>query len=250
MRPTPLRSVTVAVPLLLAAAVAALPDPAAAQAPMRGEVRQIVTFSFLPGRTPEALEAYRSEAVPLYRRDEAMRSFRAFREVESPVPLDLVVVSAFDGMAGMDRSNARLRELAETAGTSLGAVYGRIGAMASGHTDEFVAMLPELGAGDPASRRLTAFVRYRVVPGQAAAFEEALGPLAAWAAEAGVASSTGRFLLSDGWDYVRVLGFDSLGDFERYRTAAGGAEARERVARLTAARRDLIVASVPELAVR
>lgn len=44
------------------------------------------------------MTAFRDHAIPLYRRDEAMLSFRAFREIESPVALDLIVVSAFRGM--------------------------------------------------------------------------------------------------------------------------------------------------------
>ena len=58
-----------------------------------------------------------------------MLRFRGFREAESPEPLDLIVVSTFRGMAGMDASNRTPRERAEKANTSMGELYGRIGAL-------------------------------------------------------------------------------------------------------------------------
>lgn len=223
----------------------------AAQVPIESEVRQIVTFSFLPGKSGEALAVFRDRAIPLYERDEAMRSFRGFREVESPIQLDLIVVSAFAGMAGMDESNAGLRALAEEAGTSIGAIYGGIGALSSGHTDQFVEMLPALGTGDASSRRLTAFVWYRVLSGQNAAFEQALERTVVPHEELeGIASATGRFLVSDGWSYLRFLAFDSLGDYHAYWSNLRAVGANASLAALTTERREVIVAGVPELSVR
>jgi hypothetical protein len=221
------------------------------QVPVEGEVRQIVTFRFLPGRSGEALEIYRQEALPLYRDDEEMLSLRMFREVESPVPLDLVVVRGFVGMAGMDRSNDRLREISADAGTSIGSIYGRIATESSGHTDEFVEMLPALGSGDPASMRLTVFIRYRVVPGEAEAFEHAVETgLAPWEASQGIPAATGRFLISDGWHYLRVIGFESLGAFQEYRRRLSAQSVQSRIDRLTVAGQEIMVASISDLAVR
>ncbi len=222
-----------------------------AQVPVESEVRQILTFGFLPGKTAEAVRVYREQAIPLYEKNSAMLSVRAFREVESPVPLDLIIVSAFQGMAGMDASNAALRTLAEQAGTSIGALYGHIGALSSGHTDEFVEMLPALGSGDPSARRLTAFVWYRVLPGEQDAFERLLeSAIVPWESSLGVPSATGRFLVSDGWHALRLLGFDSLGDYQAYWTRLRAHPAAGGLDRLIAARREVIVAAVPELAVR
>ena len=61
----------------------------------------------------------------------------------------------------------------------------------------------------------------------------------------GIPSSTGRFLLSDGWDYLRFVGFESLGDYQAYWESLG-----PRIAEYTAVTRQAIVASMPELAVR
>ena len=230
-------------------AVAAFAAPAslAAQAARPGEVRQLVTFRFLPGRSAEATRVFAEQAVPLYERNAAMRSFRGLREVESPVPLDLVVISSFDGMAGMDASNEALRALAVSAGSSIGAIYGGIAALSQGHTDEFVSMLPELGGGDPVAERLVALVRYRAVPGAEARLEGALREVAAWERARGVPASTGRFLVSDGWTHLRVLGFPSLGAYQAYVDAV-----RERgyLTGVVALRREVILAPVPELAVR
>lgn len=222
-----------------------------AQVPVESEVRQIVTFSFLPGKSGEARAIFRDRAIPLYHKDEAMLSFRGFREIESPIPLDLIVVSAFNGMAGMDDSNASLSIIAKQEGTSIGAIYSGIGALTSGHTDQFVEMLAALGNGDASSRRLTAFVWYRILPGQAASFEEILGnEVVPWEKEHIIPSATGRFLVSDGWDYLRLLAFDSLGDFHDYWTRVGLEAEHSRIDNLTAERREVIVASVPDLSVR
>ncbi|MEQ9398706.1 MAG: hypothetical protein RJQ04_06010 [Longimicrobiales bacterium] len=225
--------------------------PLDAQVPVPGEVRQLVTFTFLPGRSADALELYRSEALPLYRADEAMLSFRAFREVESPVPLDLVIVRGFQGMVGMDASNEGLREIAAAAGSSIGGLYGRISALSSGHTDQFVEMLPDLGAGDPAASRLTAFIWYRTAPGAGADFERRLrrGVVSleqTW----GVPSSTGRFLVSDGWDYLRILGFESLGAFQDYWTRMAASQVGRGLDELTAARREAVLADLPDFRIR
>jgi hypothetical protein len=221
-----------------------------AQVPVEGEVRQLVTFSFLPGKSAEATAVFRDQAVPLYRQDEAMLTFRAFREVESPVPLDLIVVSSFRGMSGMDASNVALRELATAAGTSIGAVYGQIGGLSSSHTDQFVEMIPSLGRGDPTASRLTALIWYRVLPGQRAAFETALGESVADGGGVAVSSATGRFLLSDGWDYLRFVGFDSLGQYQEYWDEVSGRPSQARIDTLVSAHRQVILAGVPSLAVR
>lgn len=227
------------------------PAQASAQVPIEGEVRQLVTFRFLPGMAAEANALYRARAIPLYEQDEAMLSFRALREVESPVPLDLIVVSSFQGMAGMDESNAALRRLAEASGSSIGAIYGSIGQFSESHHDQFVEMLSPMVNGDPSTKRLVALVWYRVLPGEASSFERALeADIVPWERELGVPTSTGRFLLSDGWSYLRFLGFDSLADYQAYWTDLGAEEASQTVEGVTALRREAILAPVPELSVR
>jgi hypothetical protein len=235
----------------IAATLAGAAGPAHAQTPVDGEVRQLVTFRFLPGKSGEALAMYRERAVPLYEQNEAMLSFRGLREVESPVPLDIIIMSAFQGMAGMDASNAALRALAEASGSSIGAIYGSLGALSQSHDDQFVEMLPALGNGDATSKRLVALVWYEVTPGANAEFESALSDeVAAWEQSTGVPAATGRFLVSDGWSYLRFIGFDSLAAYQQHRAGLTLLGAGSRIANITTRKRDVILSSVPELAVR
>lgn len=214
------------------------------------EVRQIVTFSFLPGRSADGVRLFREKALPLYEANPAMRSFRGFREVESPVPLDLVVVSSFEGMGGMDESNAALRRLAAERETTIGGIYGEISAIASEHTDQFAEMVPGMGRGDPASTALTAVIWYQVHPDSAAVFETALIRLAAFEYDDEIPSATGRMLLSDGWDYVRFLGFESLGAYQTYWQTVTAARDYGLLAGSTLRRREVILSRIPDLDVR
>ncbi|MBT8488660.1 MAG: hypothetical protein HKN72_01445 [Gemmatimonadetes bacterium] len=235
---------------LLAVAMTTLPMRVAAQEVFPGEVRQLVTFRFVPGGATAARTIFRERALPLYELDTAMRSFRAFREVESSIPLDLIVVSSFEGMAGMDEHNRVISGLPGPDGMGIGGFYGAIGDLIAAHDDQFVAMLPDLSHGDPTSRPRVALVWYRILPGQSDRFEEAIQhELLPRERSAGLPSATGRFLLSDGWHYLRMLGFDSLGAYQAYwdgPTAAG----HEGVDGVTTERREVILAPVPELAVR
>lgn len=236
---------------LAAALAAGSPSGAVrAQVPVASEVRQIVTFSFVPGGAGEAQEIFRELALPLYAGDEAMLSFRGFREIESPVPLDLIVVSAFRGMAGMDDSNAALRRAGEAGGHGIGDFYAAIGPLIASHHDQFVEMIPALGSGDVSSRSRTAFVWYRVAAGENEEFERALARIVAWEQASDIPSATGRFLLADDWDYLRFVALDSLGEYQAYWAGLGEQDGGADLERLTIGRREVIVAPVPGLAVR
>jgi len=222
-----------------------------AQVPIGGEVRQIVTFSFLPGKSNEAINLFRDRAIPLYQQSLAMLSFRGFREVESPVSLDLIVVSAFSGMTGMDQSNEELGKIAQSAGSSLGSLYGGISALSTSHTDQFVEMIASLGNGDTSSRRLTVFVWYRVAPGQGAVFEQVLeASIVPWEVAANTPSASGRFLVSDGWHYLRMLGFNSLDEYQHYWSELAQQSGFDQIDKMTTERREVIVANMVELSVR
>ena len=81
----------------------------------------------------------------------------------------------------MDLSNASLAAEAARSGTSVGAIYGKIGALSVSHHDQFVEMVAPWMNGDPTDKRLVA-------------------------------------LVSDGWHYLCFIGFDSLGYFHDYWT--------------------------------
>ncbi len=246
---------------LLAGALLACAQPdVAAQgtvaATIRSEVRQLVTFHFLPGRADSAVAIYERELVPRYREDAPMRRFRGYREAESPEPLDLIVVSSFDGMAGMDASNATLRTLASS-GRSVFQWYGILSELSLQHHDEFAEMLPEVGDGAVAASDsgagLVVLEYVRLVPGSRSSYERLLGARVRAVERArGVArwSETGRLLISDGWDYVRFIGVASLGGWQAYRQALDDAGASDEIDRLVVARKTIVVRQAPTLSVR
>lgn len=200
-------------------ASAVLSPLAAQNTTASGEVRQIVTFLFQPGRAADAFAIYEKQLKPIYAGVAPLRRFRGYREAESPEPLDLVVVSSYDGMAGMDAANDDLRK-ANPTGQSAFALYGVLSGMTQSHHDQFVEMLPALSDSVTGGADLTVFEYIRVTPGAqqrfptllftfVRSFERERG-LYAW-------SETGRMLVGDGWDFVRIYGIRSLGEWQRYR---------------------------------
>ncbi len=217
------------------------------------EVRQIVSFQFLPGKTEEAIQIFRDETRPLYEANGPMLRFRAYREAESPESLDLVWVSSFLGMEGMDASNRALVEEAARHGTRVGEIYGRILALTSGHRDEFVEMDPRLSWGAVDGAALVVLIRLRLAPGRRSDYETLLRErLAPWEKEHRLAagSESGRFLLSDGFDFFRILGISSLGEWHRYVEAQRGAPFAAELEGWIAESRQVILAPVRELSVR
>ncbi len=173
------------------------------------DVIQIVTFRFAPGQSGAAIDAFRDLALPLYEQDPDMLEFRAYREVESPTALDLVVISHFRGMAGMDRSNAKLRGLTTPSGTSIGAVYAGIGALSVGHTDEFVEIAVGTSLASMDGSRLVV-LEYMEGSGVAdfRAVPDRVLPKPEHGATGGLA---GPMIIADGWGYFRMFGVESLG---------------------------------------
>lgn len=246
----PTRSVSLPLVATMAAAML-LSAPARAQVPA-AEVRQIVTFLFQPGRGSEALTIYERQLKPIYEGVTPLRRFRAYREAESPEPLDLVVISTYDGMAGMDAANAALRRPGP-GGQSAFALYGTLSAMTQTHHDQFVEMIPVLSDSVSVESPLTVFEYVRLAPGAQASWETMLWTavrpferrldLYQW-------SEAGRMLVSDGWDYVRIFGIRSLGDWHRYQQQVRGAAFSQELRALVAARKTLILRGDARLSVR
>ena len=218
------------------------------------EVRQLVTFQFLPGKSSEAIRIFRDEAIPLYQANEPMKRFRGYRETESPIPLDLMVVSTFEGMAGMDRSNQALRAEAEKRNTSVGSIYGRIGALATAHTDQFVEIHPGHSWGKLEDARLVVFVSMQAVAGERGRLDALLAnEMKAWEQELPqgvVGADGGTFILSDGWTHLRIVGVDSLGAWHDYVRARSKQSWFDAFDRAVVASQQIILTPVDELAVR
>ncbi len=215
-------------------------------------VRQIVTFLFQPGRSAEAMAIYEQQLKPIYADIPAMRQFRAYRETESPEPLDLVVISSYDNMAGMDAANEGLRRPGASGKSAL-ALYGTLSAMTQSHHDQFVEMIPMLSDSASDSATLTVFEYIRLAPGAQASFEVALKnavrPFEQSTRSFGW-SETGRMLVADGWDYVRVFGIQNLGDWQRYQDRVRTAGFNKSYSGLIAARKTMILRLDPRLSVR
>ena len=216
-------------------------------------MRQIVSFRFLPGETARAIGILRDEARPLYEANDPMLRFRAYREVESSEPLDLVVISSFRGMAEMDQSNQALAEEAARRGTSVPSLYGKIAAASAGHRDELVRMDPGMSWGDVDGARLVALVRLRLAPGGRSPFETLVRErVVPWEKEQRLlaGSESGTFLLADGFDFLRVLGISSLGEWQRYVEALREAPFASEMEGWIAESSQVILAPVRELSVR
>lgn len=238
---------------ILGFCLAASPATLVAQGTGRAaEVRQIVTFLFQPGRAAEARAIYDTQLRAIYATVPALRTFRAYREAESPEPLDLVVVSSYNGMAGMDSANAALRRPSST-GASAFALYGTLSAMTQAHHDQFIEMLPAVSDSASSAGTLVVFEYTRVAPGMHTEFETRLRTqIRVSEKDAGLYdwSETGRVLVGDGWDYVRIFGIQSLADWHRYQRFAHGALMRSQFGLTVAARKTIILRNDAGLSVR
>ena len=221
-----------------------------AQAPP--EVRQIVTFLFQPNRSAEAFVIFEEQLKPIYADVPALRFFRGYREAETPEPLDLVVVSSYLGMAGMDAANEALRRLSQS-GRSAFTLYGTLSTITQTHHDQFVEIVGTLSDTVTAGGGLTVFEYTRAAPGGKARFESQLaarvrpfelaGHLYEW-------SESGRMLVSDGWDFLRIYGVRSLGDWHHYLQQMRTAPFHQELDSLVAARKTLILRRDARLSIR
>lgn len=219
------------------------------------EVRHLVTFRFLPGQLDAALDLYGRHLIPLYREVEAMRTVRVFAEVESPEPLDLMVVTHYDGMAGVDRANQALSRVAPDR-VPVAQLYRQIADLSLGHTDQFVELLSPPSAGQAPDQSLEVLEFLRISPGMGSAFERTvLASVHPWEQEPGMRdlllrSETSRFLVADGWDYLRAYAVRNLAAWQAYTTARAKHSATVTVNRFVEARKTMILREMPDLRVR
>jgi hypothetical protein len=228
----------------------------AAQTPVESrEVRQLVTFRFLPGQTRAALDVYRTGILPIYRGVESMRTVRLLGEVESPEPLDLMVVTHYADMAGMDRANQAMRALPPD-GPTIGQLYQQVADLSLGHHDQFVEVIsPPVSAGTP-DGLLEVLEFVRVSAGAHGAFErQMLQIVHPWEEDQPLRSvvprtETARFLVADGWDYLRTYAVRDLAAWQAYSAARARHPAVYAANRLIEQRKTMILRELPELRVR
>jgi hypothetical protein len=229
--------------------------PAAQPRAESREVRQLVTFRFLPGQTRAALDVYRSALLPIYRAVDAMRTVRVYAEVESPEPLDLMVVTHYADMAGMDRANRALRALPPD-GPSIGQLYRQVADLSLGHHDQFVEVIspPNVAATPDGLLEVLEFLR--IQGGGDGTFErQMLDVVHPWEEELPVRnlivrSETARFLVADGWDYLRTYAVRDLAAWQAYTTARARHPAAFVSSRMVEQRKTMVLREVPDLRVR
>lgn len=220
------------------------------------EVRQLVTFRFLPGQTSSVLDLYRSQIVPLYRETEAMRMVRFMGEVESPEPLDLVVVTHYADMAAMDRANRALRERAPDGRPSIGELYRQVADLSLGHHDQFVEVISQPVTPAQPDDLIEVLEFLRVSPASQPAFErQVLGVVHGWEQDSPVRdlvprTETARVLVGDGWDYVRTYAIRDLAAWQAYSAARGRHPAVYAANRLVEARKTVVLREIKDLRVR
>jgi len=219
------------------------------------EVRQLVTFRFLPGQTRAALDLYRASLVPIYRAVGEIRTVRMFGEVESPEPLDLMVVTHYADMAAMDRANRALRALPPD-GPSIGQLYRQVADLSLGHHDQFVEVIspPNFAPTPDGALEVLEFVRVRATAG--GLFErQMLEVVHPWEQEPPLRevvlrSETSRFLVADGWDYLRTYAVRDLAAWQAYATARARHPASSTAQSVIEQRKTMILREIPNLRVR
>ena len=227
-----------------------------AQAPLAEarEVRQLVTFRHLPGQSPASLQLYREHLVPIYREVEAMRMVRVFREVESPEPLDLMVVTHYADLAAMDRANLQLRRPSPDH-PPVGELYQRLSDLSLGHHDQFVELISPPAVASVPDGTLEVLEFFRLDRSVATIFERiVLDTVHPWEQQQEVRdlvfrSETARFLIADGWDYLRTYAVPILGAWQRYVTLRARQSALSAIA-VTTSRKTMILQEIADLRVR
>lgn len=229
---------------------------AAAQPPAESrEVRHLVTFRFLPGQTRSALDLYRTFIVPIYREIEPMRTVRLFSEVESPEPFDLMLVTHYADMAGMDRANAALLQLPGDR-PPIGELYRQVADLSLGHHDQFVEVISPPSVASSPDGLLEVLEFLRVSPANAGLFErQMLGVVHPWEQEQPlrdvvVRSETARFLVADGWSYLRTYAVRDLAAWQTYNAARARYPGAIPATRAIEARKTVILREIADLRVR
>ncbi len=129
--------------------------------------------------------------------------------MESPEPLDLMVVTHYADMAAMDRANRLLQQLPGDR-PPIGELYRQVADLSLGHHDQFVEVLSPPAIAPAPDGLLEVLEFLRVSAGSGAGFErQMLGVVHPWEQETPmrdilVRSETARFLVADGWDYLRT----------------------------------------------
>jgi len=167
----------------------------------------------------------------------------------------LMLVTHYADLAAMDRANQELaRPVAER--PPVGILYDRLSNMSLGHHDQFVEVLSPPAFAPTPDGTLDVLEFIRVESGFAESFEQqVLSTVHSWEQQDDMRdivlrSETARFLVADGWDYLRTYAIRNLSAWQAYAAARGRHPAANAVNRMVAARKTLILREIDDLRVR
>jgi hypothetical protein len=183
------------------------------------EVRQLVTFRWAE-RRPFNVRPSLATVLELYQRTPAVRRVRGFTEAESPEPFDLILMTSYRGLDGFELARREMAGQRGKDGRSFTIAYQELDQASQWHRDEFIEMLPHEHRGT-AEARVFVLEWVRLVPASHRAYELLLQTaVVPWERDQTYVhlSETGRVIIGSGWDYLRILGFETLGGYHDYLT--------------------------------
>ena len=197
-------------------------DPADAQRRSfeQPELRQLVTFRWAE-RMPSNFRPSMATLADIYRQTPAVVRMRGFRKAESPEPFDLILMTSYRGFDGLELARKQMTSVRTTEGRNIFSVQEMLDSTGAWRRDEFVEMLGDLEHRSGSEPRTLIFEWVRLVPAAQRAYELLLQTsVVPWERDLTwlQLSETGRVIVGDGWDYLRILGFASLSEYQDYVT--------------------------------
>ena len=206
---------------VLLAALAAIAAPAAGgqrQSFETLEVRQLVTVRWGSG-VPFGARPAMDMLVDVYRQTPAVVRMRGFQQAHSTDPFDLVMMTSYRGFEGFEQARKQMVGQRTNAGGTFFTAQRHFDEASEWHRDEFLEMLPNHDHKSGSDPRVFVFEWVRLVPAAHRAYELLLQTaVVPWERERTFLylTETGRVLVGDGWDYVRILGFETLSGYQDY----------------------------------
>jgi hypothetical protein len=221
------------------------------------EVRHFVMYRFgrqgpfgsparLPGRATDAL-------MELYRETPPVLRVRGYRESHSAEPFDLILASDYRGLDGFEQARSQLVRRRTEDGVTFDAALRGLDEASEWQRDWFVELIEDLTHAGTGTAEVHVFEWVRTFPSTQIAYELLLrSRLVPFERDQTTvrSSETGRVLIGDEWDYVRIVGFPSLAAYHDYRRALRDDQVSEEIGRFVALRKTFMVREDSGLSVR
>jgi hypothetical protein len=220
------------------------------------EVRHLVMYRFQRNGGPFGMRPSMpamDSLLELYRETPPVLRVRGYREAESAEPFDLILATNHRGLEGFEQAMEQLAKRSTDRGVTFGVASRRIDEASEWHRDWWVELIEDMthtGTGTP---ELHVFEWVRVFPSTQPAYELLLrSRLVPFERDqTNVRSSeTGRVLIGDEWDYLRIVGFPSLSAYHDYRRVLRDDQVSEEIGRFVALRKMFVVRQDGDLSVR